>query len=240
MSSAQGRFTSPDPFNLGADPTNPQPWNGYAYVRNNPLNRVDPSGFCDAFIAGIQENPGEDPTIDQFSANMIAIFPYATTNLLSGLLGVATDSGDAAALTGLRAALAQTPAGESVNVFTVSGGSRAFSSAYSQLSSSEQSRIGNVAYLIPGNFSGSLQSGNASTLYVEGGGGLDSWIYSGRPANYECLAGMQENGAACGHNASCVLNALAKRLKEISGSPCGTHQVITRNRYPHLLHRSPL
>jgi RHS repeat-associated protein len=31
--SALGRFTSPDPMNAGADPTNPQSWNGYAYVR---------------------------------------------------------------------------------------------------------------------------------------------------------------------------------------------------------------
>ncbi|MCW5971696.1 MAG: RHS repeat-associated core domain-containing protein, partial [Blastocatellales bacterium] len=41
---AQGRFTSPDlPF---ADQYegNPQSWNLYAYVRNNPLNATDPSG----------------------------------------------------------------------------------------------------------------------------------------------------------------------------------------------------
>ena len=47
--SALGRFTSPDPWNAGADPMNPQSWNMYAYVYNNPLNATDPSGMyrCD-------------------------------------------------------------------------------------------------------------------------------------------------------------------------------------------------
>jgi RHS repeat-associated protein len=39
------RFLSPDPGNAGADLTNPQSWNGYAYVLNNPLALVDPSGM---------------------------------------------------------------------------------------------------------------------------------------------------------------------------------------------------
>jgi len=44
--SALGRFTSPDPMNLGADLLDPQSWNAYAYVRNNPLALVDPMGLC--------------------------------------------------------------------------------------------------------------------------------------------------------------------------------------------------
>ena len=43
--SALGRFISPDPANAGADATDPQSWNAYAYVRNNPLALVDPSGM---------------------------------------------------------------------------------------------------------------------------------------------------------------------------------------------------
>ena len=51
MSAAQGRFTSPDPVNHpsgsknpAAFLMNPQRWNGYAYVGNNPLRMVDPDG----------------------------------------------------------------------------------------------------------------------------------------------------------------------------------------------------
>jgi RHS repeat-associated protein len=44
MSAAQGHFTTPDPRNAGADPTNPQSWNGYSYALNNPTKYVDPDG----------------------------------------------------------------------------------------------------------------------------------------------------------------------------------------------------
>jgi RHS repeat-associated protein len=44
--STQGRFTSVDPGNYQAmqDPSDPQSWNAYAYVNNNPLSRTDPDG----------------------------------------------------------------------------------------------------------------------------------------------------------------------------------------------------
>jgi len=45
MGSAQGRFTSPDPvFMTKARVYDPQQWNQYAYVRNNPMIHVDPDG----------------------------------------------------------------------------------------------------------------------------------------------------------------------------------------------------
>jgi RHS repeat-associated protein len=39
-----GRFTRPDPMMASADESDPQSWNRYAYVINNPLNLTDPLG----------------------------------------------------------------------------------------------------------------------------------------------------------------------------------------------------
>ena len=52
-SPVQGRWISPDPAGLGAvDPGNPQSWNRYAYVLNNPLSFTDPSGLWCAWGTG--------------------------------------------------------------------------------------------------------------------------------------------------------------------------------------------
>jgi RHS repeat-associated protein len=49
LSPSQGRWISPDPFGLGAvDPSNPQTWNSYVYVQNNPLSLIDPLGLDDS------------------------------------------------------------------------------------------------------------------------------------------------------------------------------------------------
>lgn len=42
-----GRWPSPDPAGLAAvNPANPQSWNRYAYVQNDPLSSTDPLGLC--------------------------------------------------------------------------------------------------------------------------------------------------------------------------------------------------
>ena len=62
----QGRWLSPDPAGLAvANPTNPQSWNRYAYVLNNPLSLVDPLGLdgCPGGISGGACNWGaHDPS----------------------------------------------------------------------------------------------------------------------------------------------------------------------------------
>jgi hypothetical protein len=66
--SIQGRWPSPDPAGLAAvDPSNPQSWNRYSYVLNNPLGLIDPSGLNECAPGehdcnwGLDEgNPGQD------------------------------------------------------------------------------------------------------------------------------------------------------------------------------------
>jgi RHS repeat-associated protein len=52
-SSSLGRWMRPDPAGLAAvDPSNPQSWNRYAYVLNNPLIYVDPNGLDCVYLNG--------------------------------------------------------------------------------------------------------------------------------------------------------------------------------------------
>src|SRR5207249_5391895 len=39
-----GRWLTPDPDNAGAESSDPQTWNVYAYARNNPTTLTDPTG----------------------------------------------------------------------------------------------------------------------------------------------------------------------------------------------------
>lgn len=55
LSSAQGRFTSPDP--LGGHLEDPQTFNRYAYARNNPLRFTDSTGL-DFYLDCKGENAG--------------------------------------------------------------------------------------------------------------------------------------------------------------------------------------
>jgi len=53
FSGAQGRFTSPDKPFADQFPEDPQSWNLYSYVRNNPLKMVDEDGQSATLIGGI-------------------------------------------------------------------------------------------------------------------------------------------------------------------------------------------
>jgi RHS repeat-associated protein len=63
-SSVMGRFTGVDPLLASGSPVNPKTWNRYAYVLNNPLKLVDPTGL---FAQGkVQEKKVEEKKINIF------------------------------------------------------------------------------------------------------------------------------------------------------------------------------
>jgi RHS repeat-associated protein len=69
LHSAQGRWISPDPAGLSAaDLTNPQSWNLYAYVLNNPLLATDPNGLDCVYLnngADAVESIDHDSNFDE-------------------------------------------------------------------------------------------------------------------------------------------------------------------------------
>ena len=71
----QGRWPSPDPAGLDAvDPSNPQSWNRYAYVLNDPLALVDPTGLdCQTFEGITTCSP------DPITPNPISLCPPGGT-----------------------------------------------------------------------------------------------------------------------------------------------------------------
>ncbi|MGB8887671.1 MAG: RHS repeat-associated core domain-containing protein [Candidatus Korobacteraceae bacterium] len=61
QSRTQGRWLVPDPAGMAAvDITNPQTWNRYAYLANNPLNAVDPLGLYCMWDDGTKDDNPED------------------------------------------------------------------------------------------------------------------------------------------------------------------------------------
>lgn len=58
-SSTQGRWLSPDPYMGSYDATDPQSFNRYAYVLNNPLNYVDPWGLDECVTVTLSDSNGK-------------------------------------------------------------------------------------------------------------------------------------------------------------------------------------
>ena len=104
-SPSQGRWISPDPAGIGAvNPANPQTWNRYAYVMNNPLSFTDPSGLaggvgcrnatnsnradCMRYSANCTQAAGFCPIQDSNSVECMADGAPIACGMISGSSGV--------------------------------------------------------------------------------------------------------------------------------------------------------
>jgi RHS repeat-associated protein len=70
MSSAQGRFTSADPFLNSAKLWDPQTWNRYSYALNNPLKIVDPNGLYNLVNNCDEDNKKCNKEFEQNAKNL--------------------------------------------------------------------------------------------------------------------------------------------------------------------------
>jgi RHS repeat-associated protein len=57
-SSWMGRFMTPDEPFMDQHPGDPQSWNLYSYVRNNPTNMIDPTGLCAQYNSTYEDDDG--------------------------------------------------------------------------------------------------------------------------------------------------------------------------------------
>jgi RHS repeat-associated protein len=79
----QGRWPSPDPAGISsADPTNPQTWDRYAYVRNSPLSLIDPTGLC-----GEADSYGTDADGNLVDYGYLSCFDEYTWALIQYFVG---------------------------------------------------------------------------------------------------------------------------------------------------------
>jgi RHS repeat-associated protein len=137
--SSMGRFLSPDPLLSSGHPSNPQSWNRYAYVFNNPLRNTDPtglytcsgdkkqcSGFADALKALKSARDSYKKGSDGYNTLNGALNAYGKAGVDNGVhvgfgatgdgTPAATSVGVLADASGNKITTADNPTGQNINV----------------------------------------------------------------------------------------------------------------------------
>jgi RHS repeat-associated protein len=227
-----GRFWTPDPASR-ADLTNPQTFNQYPYVGNDPVNNADPTGLCTVMIGGNQMAPsGNSAFNNPWNAEASALgadtaYPYQGEGKASSFLSVlsqALGSNDSttAALDAITYALSSNSG--LIDIIAYSGGAEAFTKAYAQLSAAQQNRIGLILYIAPGAV-GMLAGEQSTTSVILGGGGLNQLAGFGTTLPL----GVQPQFSSCGHlDLTCFLKYAPDLQAMLSNGSCNNPEVFTR------------
>jgi RHS repeat-associated protein len=190
-----GRWPSPDPAGMAAvDPTNPQSWNRYAYVGNNPLAYIDPSGMNEC--APNNGNPMNNPScfkgvygtmmpgsygVDVYNYDSgfpVAIYPGGVYQIGVIELGIGGLSSGDAPIFGTPTAGSINPIGPSTIFSSSSGSSGGGASSYGGFLTGLKRAVSIACSIVP----------DASTL----GGGFD--------LGYGATAGASVNLLANGNS----------------------------------------
>jgi RHS repeat-associated protein len=231
-----GRFMSADPYAASMSKSVPQSLNRYAYTQNDPLNRSDPSGLCDLYIAGIRMSRYADAEFANAAAEdgAIAVFPYSnssknTGGKISGVLqqvaaqAFGSTSATTAAVAGLLLAAQD---GDQINVFTFIGGAAAFTAAVDFLNSNGRTDvtnlIGNITYVSPG-IAGAPYT-NSSTNILLGNDAYDAAATVG--ASFEGTPVQIAQG--CGHDFGCITSRFPALMSTAFGPGCSNPIVINQ------------
>ena len=91
-SSVIGRFSSPD--SVSGDPMNPQSWNLYSYVQNNPLSRIDPDGH-DCVVQTRTSNTTENVSTSSGNCDNVSVGDGQTKTYVPGTVtGISVNGGN--------------------------------------------------------------------------------------------------------------------------------------------------
>jgi RHS repeat-associated protein len=195
--SSMGRFMSPDGVFDGSSPDNPQSWNLYSYVQNNPIINTDPDGH-DCVVQSRTSNTTESVTTSSGNCDNVSVGDGQTKTYVPGTVTGITANG-----------------GNSIDI-----GYNSYDGQSSGVTNAGAAPIPdnpNLAYNWGNNAQGYQQLGAASRLVkdatiavggtyaVLGAAGLATGVIGGEGAS---LAGVGRSGAS-----------LANRLLHIFGNP---------------------
>lgn len=221
-----GRWLQPDPYYASYDLSNPQSFNRYAYVLNNPVTFTDPSGECAVITAGINQGPNTASgqallaIAAAYGANVA--FPYAgedpsasVENLAGAGAGFNQGATDIASQALQATAADATANGSTFFALGFSGGAQANISA-------GVASDGQFAFYDPG--LGLGQSLPKGSNVFRGVGAVSDIVNATSPG------GNSSTIAACGHDLSCAIaNGPALQKALANAGPCKKPTVFVRS-----------